>query len=568
VDFNSGTFTLNPGAALNGTGLYKISSSGTLSANEDITVQNFDLTGTLSGRGIVTVGNNLNWSAGSMQGTGRTLIAGGATLNLTGAAGVTLNPRTLENAGTVLCFCTGDFVANNAVITNRAGGLFDVQTNFNFRELFSPCRFDNAGTFRKRIAPGTNTFTAGFSFNNYGALDLQSGTLLCLDTLLNNGTVTLASGATNRLTGGGSATGTFTVPLSAVVDFNGGTFNLNAGALLSGTGSYKVSGTASLNANTDVAVQNLDLSSTLGGSAVVTVSNTMTWAGGTMAGTGRTLIAPGAVMNITGSVSGTLNPRTLENAGTVNCLGTADFIGNGAVVTNRSGALVDVQSDLRFRELLAGCRFDNAGMFRKRNSTGTNIFTSAFAFNNYGSVELRGGILLANGAYTSATGSSLACVIGGTAPGTGFAQLQIAGAITLNGGLSVGLTNNYVPATNDSFAVVTAGTRTGAFTGFSYPSNQVTMVLSNTPTSVIVRVTGVTAPPPAPLLLTPLLSGTNVLLSWAAVSNILYRLEFNPDLTPSNWTALPGDVLSTSTNASKLDPLTPSNRFYRVRVLP
>jgi hypothetical protein len=31
---------------------------------------------------------------------------------------------------------------------------------------------------------------------------------------------------------------------------------------------------------------------------------------------------------------------------------------------------------------------------------------------------------------------------------------------------------------------------------------------------------------------------------------------------------VPGDVLSSGTNASKLDPLTTSNRFYRVRVLP
>jgi hypothetical protein len=94
------------------------------------------------------------------------------------------------------------------------------------------------------------------------------------------------------------------------------------------------------------------------------------------------------------------------------------------------------------------------------------------------------------------------------------------------------------------------------------------MLLSNTANAVIVRVTGVTAPPPAPLLLTPLLSGDNVLLTWTAVSNILYRLEFNPELTPSNWTAVPGDMLGTGTNVSKLDPLTPSNRFYRVRVLP
>jgi hypothetical protein len=135
----------------------------------------------------------------------------------------------------------------------------------------------------------------------------------------------------------------------------------------------------------------------------------------------------------------------------------------------------------------------------------------------------------------------------------------------LSGALSVSLANGFVPATNDSFMVVTAGTRNGAFTSFSFPSNLVTMQLSNTPSSVLVSVTGVTPPP---ILSSPAVSGTNVLLTWSSFSNFTYRLEFNPDLTPSNWTALPGDVLGASNTASKLDALTPSNRFYRVRVLP
>jgi hypothetical protein len=152
-------------------------------------------------------------------------------------------------------------------------------------------------------------------------------------------------------------------------------------------------------------------------------------------------------------------------------------------------------------------------------------------------------------------------------PGTNFGQLQVAGTVALNGALSVVLTNGYVPTTNNTFIILTAGARSGAFAGFSYPSNQVTMQLSNTPNYVIVRVTAVATPPPPPLLLTPLLAGTNVLLTWTAISNITYRLEFNPDLTASNWNAVPGDVPASSNTASKLDPLTPSNRLYRVRII-
>jgi hypothetical protein len=157
--------------------------------------------------------------------------------------------------------------------------------------------------------------------------------------------------------------------------------------------------------------------------------------------------------------------------------------------------------------------------------------------------------------------------LAGTTAGTNYGQLQVANSVTLNGSLSVDLANGYVPATNDAFTVLTAGTRSGAFANFYYPSNAVTMQMSNAPTSVILRVTGV-APPPRPILLSHALSGSNVLLTWTSVSNTTYRLEFNPDLKVSNWIGLPGDVPALSNTASKFDTLTPSNRFYRVRVLP
>ncbi len=160
------------------------------------------------------------------------------------------------------------------------------------------------------------------------------------------------------------------------------------------------------------------------------------------------------------------------------------------------------------------------------------------------------------------------CALGGTTAGTGYGQLQVSGTVTLNGALSVDLTNGFSPALNDSFTVLIAGTRNGTFAGFSYPSSAVTMQLSNTTSSVIVRVTDVVTTIPRPLLLPPEISGADFKLTWTAVSNTSYRVEFNLDLAPSNWAALPGDVIGVSNTASKLDALTPSNRLYRVCVLP
>ena len=173
--------------------------------------------------------------------------------------------------------------------------------------------------------------------------------------------------------------------------------------------------------------------------------------------------------------------------------------------------------------------------------------------------------MAAKGGYVSARNALLNSSLAGTNAGTGYGRLQVSGTVSLNGALSVDLSNGFVPGIGDSFSVVTAGTRNGTFASFSYPSNQVTMQSSNTPNSVVVSVTGV--PIPAPSLLTPQIVGSTVLISWTAVSNATYRLEFTPVLIPPTWTALPGDVTSAGNTASKQDALTSTNRFYRVRVI-
>jgi hypothetical protein len=210
-------------------------------------------------------------------------------------------------------------------------------------------------------------------------------------------------------------------------------------------------------------------------------------------------------------------------------------------------------------------RFDNAGTFRKSVNAGTA--TWPVPVNNYGVVEVETGILAVNGGYTSSTNALLNTAIGGTTAGTNYGQLRVAGPVTLNGSLSVDLINGFSPATNDSFTVLTAGTRNGTFANFFYPSNEVTMQVSNTPTAVIVRVADVQVIS-QPRLLQPLLSGPDIWLTWTATPNIAYRLQYNPDLNLSNWFDLPGDVTALSNTATKADALTTSNRLYRVRQLP
>ena len=475
--------------------------------------------------------------------------------------------------------------------SNRAGALFDVRTTTGLNYASSPgSRFDNAGTFRKSVA-GTTTVFPGLVFNNSGAVEIQAGTL--------------------TLFGGGTHTGTFNVPSGTTLSLAGGTHTASVGSSIAGAGNLNVSGgnnhtfagmvnvtgtnqfdngtanvtgsyvctnntlvmsggTANFNGTGTLtpAVVNMD-SGTLGGGQDVTVLNQMNWTGGTMTGSGRTFIPAGVTLNIA-AVSATVSltgGRTLENGGTI--LWTAgNFPMSSAVITNRAGALFEARNAVGINYLSSpGSRFDNAGTFRKSVNTGTTTIGGGLVFNNYNTVDIQAGILVANGGYVSTASSRLQCALGGTTVGTGYGRLQVSGTVTLNGVLGVSFLPGFTPATNDTFTVLTASTRSGVFTSFSYPANVVTMQMSNTPNSVVLRVTDI-LPISRPFLLTPELIGTNARLTWTAISNVSYRLEFNPDLSLSNWTALPGDVTTASNTASKLDALTSSNRFYRVRVLP
>ena len=576
-------FNLNPGTFLNGAGLYALYVT-TINFNTNIALQNLDLYSTLAGAGSVTISNVMNWNSGAtVGGSGVLLIAPGATLNLPSPFTTFLNGRSLENAGTVLWTGFGNCQVSGSVITNRAGALFNVQSAASLTG--SSSRFDNAGTFRKSVNAGDSTVS--FPFNNYSTVDLQMGGLTFSGGGSNiAGTITVSAstslglagkfGATytsdgaSSITGAGNLTVNGGTSLAGLVNlagtnaFNGGTANLT-GNYICTNNTLNIFGTANFDGTGTVSPAVFNLGGTLGGANPVTVGSLMNWTGGTMGETGRTLIASGATMNMASpTYTITLTSRTLENAGTIVWTGGGSCYLNGAVITNRPGALFDAQNAASL--FGASGRFDNAGTFRKEINSGTTTFDNNVSFNNYGTLDIQTGFVAANHGYASSASALLNCALGGTTAGTGYGQLQVANTVTLNGGLSVNLLG-YSPATNDTFTVVSAGTRSGTFSSFSYPANRVAMQMSNSPSAVILTVTNV-LPIPAVVLFPPMLSSSNALLTWTATSNVTYRLEQKGDVNSTNWSAIVGDVTTPSNTASKLDPLTISNRFYRVHVLP
>ncbi len=577
VEWTAGTFTLNPGAQSHGDGLYRIK-AGTVAVNADLAIEKLDLiTGTLGGTGALTILNQMNWSGGTMSGGGRTIIPPGATLNATLASSAGLNARTLDNAGTVVWTGAGNIGFVSAVITNRAGAMFHAQGGGGMTFVSGPNRFDNAGTFRKSVNTGTLEivdFSNSGSFNNFGTVENQAGTLFYNAGFTNAGLVQLSGNTTHRMGGGGSATGTFDTPATALVEWTGRSFTLHPGAQLNGLGLYRINGiSANVVGNGDVTVQNLDLVNgdssltALSGTGRLTINNSMNWTGGAMSGTGRTVISPAATLSLANS-NGMGLQRTLENAGTVAWTGPG-LIGllNG-VITNRAGAVFQVLNASRLAFSGGGCRFDNEGTFRKLGATGTASIDAGIPFNNSGSVDLRSGILAANGGYISTSNALINFALGGTTPGTNHGQLKVAGAVTLNGTLSVELINGYVPATNDSFTVLTTGSRNGTFSSFLYPSNVALMQLSNTVNSVIANVASLVPSVEDELTLSAEILGAEVKLCWTAISNSTYRVESNPDLQTTNWTGVATNIRATSSTACFIDRLNTSNRFYRVRLLP
>src|SRR5262249_4361901 len=109
--------------------------------------------------------------------------------------------------------------------------------------------------------------------------------------------------------------------------------------------------------------------------------------------------------------------------------------------------------------------------------------------------------------------------------------------------------------------------RNATFSNFVYPSNQVTMVLSNTPTSVIVTVTGVIPPPPAPILHIAQLSTNAGLLYWST-NFPAYHLEYNPSLGTTNWAASGRTPVIVGTNFNVTNSLTGPQKFYRLSSVP
>jgi len=74
--------------------------------------------------------------------------------------------------------------------------------------------------------------------------------------------------------------------------------------------------------------------------------------------------------------------------------------------------------------------------------------------------------------------------------------------------------------------------------------------------------------PVEPPLITQIqVTNSDVRLTWTAVSNITYLVQYRTNLLDASWTDLPPAVMATNVTADFAEPLSQANRFYRIKVV-
>ena len=209
----------------------------------------------------------------------------------------------------------------------------------------------------------------------------------------------------------------------------------------------------------------LSLGGTLAGAGDLTVNGSMTWAGGAMSGTGRTVVAGGLQLSGTG---GTLRAgRRLEVRAAATVTMSATLAGEcvtAAVVVDNAG-LWDLVNDADFNWANGTCTFINTGTFRKSGGAGTSSINWP-VFTNAGAVQVQSGTFTPaagthTGSFDIATGATLGLTASVTTNFSAGSSVSGAGRITVASGtvnFNAGTSGTLGPALSITSGVVNFNT--------------------------------------------------------------------------------------------------------------
>ncbi|MBX2997112.1 MAG: carboxypeptidase regulatory-like domain-containing protein [Caldilineaceae bacterium] len=374
--------------------------------------------GSMTGSGDVIVNGAMKWSSGSLNGPGSITLNGSLLVEGTGTR--TLNERTLDNRGSAVW--TGGEIAiqNGAKIINAVGATFDIQTHANIywqTSYGARGSFENYGALTKSAGTADGTVIYAH-FHNQGGVEVQTGSLELFGSGTSGGSFAANAGATLRFHTDHQLLATSALSGAGMVQFTGGAVTVE--------GAYNVSGVSQINGgglivNPTATVQNLGglvtvnngtlnltglslatpaitlgSSGVITGSGVLTVTDLLTWSGGSMSGSGRTVTTQNLVIDAN---THTLNERTLENRGTA--LWTAGQIEghNGAKIINAAGATFDIQTHANiYWQTSYGNRpiFENAGtLLKSAGIADATVFYNSL--HSMGTISVTAGVLQLDG---------------------------------------------------------------------------------------------------------------------------------------------------------------------------
>ncbi|MBX3660833.1 MAG: filamentous hemagglutinin N-terminal domain-containing protein [Burkholderiales bacterium] len=197
VLLNSGGLSF--GAASNFTGLSV--SSGALGGSGALDIDNFSISGgTTNNGGNIVVNDLLNWSGGTIGGSGTLSTPGTATTDITALVGLAPG-KTWNNAGTVNIGGTGTLDLGDstaAIFNNQAGGVVNITSTAGWSfisDSFSQAgQINNAGTIN--VNNGTS-WEAAFNNAAGATLNIAAGQYLSMQNGKTiNGTVNIGAGGT------------------------------------------------------------------------------------------------------------------------------------------------------------------------------------------------------------------------------------------------------------------------------------------------------------------------------------------------------------------------------------
>lgn len=380
--------------------------------------------GSITGRGLLTVGGHFNWEAGALAGItipgpSRMVVQRGGRLDIRGPVNKILNSRELENDGTVALIgpYTLNVGINNGGIVNKPSGVVEAQ---NVTLQYTGGSFPSIINYGKWVVVGTNTVTVsgGLPFHNFGILTLTNGTLNLNGGGLHATKLEVGPEATLNLNSG--STTNFTTTQGSVlggagkIGFKGGTHVFEGEFLPTRPVTFEA-GTITINNSLPTAVmtnvsatvnfnaaQQFDVfvlqNGTISGTGDLNLDGQSLWSGGMLSGLGRVVVASNATVQISGPAPKQLN-RELDNHGTMTLMGPHTLnLGNGWI-HNGPGGVVQAQNVT----LQLGGRsssITNQGTFVVVGTNAVTV-TGGLSFHNFGAITLTNGSLHLNGSVTN-----------------------------------------------------------------------------------------------------------------------------------------------------------------------